>query len=502
MNTKTRSLAARMWLPVIVMVSLIAVVATVSIQRTKNQVAQTTAMQEQQQQKLDLAQDWRELADTLVARTQAVALAGDAPLAAELKAGQQQSLARLEALPAKLAALVQEPDERALLQSLAAPQRELLGAVRAATGAEALGELKSRGQALVAGAQGMVDLQQAKTRGVREYMAGLRFKNSWATVGMMVLICLGLAAATARLAQTVITPVRQLSELAEAIAQGDLSRPVPVNRGDEIGVLQTALARMRDNLADMVQRAREGADNVQNAAAEIASGNADLSQRTETTAAHVQRTTGAVSELGVTVRHTSDSAATASQLAQSAAVVARRGGEMVGTVVRTMDEIQTSSKKIADITGVIDGIAFQTNILALNAAVEAARAGEQGRGFAVVAGEVRLLAQRSADAAKEIKSLIGASVDRVESGTKSVREAGATMDELVASVSKVSDVISEISASSREQTGHLADVAGAMHNLDEMAQSNAALVEEGAAAAESLKDQAVKLNELVSRYRV
>ncbi len=410
MTQKTSSLATQMWLPVIALTVVIALVATFSIARTRSQISETTALQERQQDKLDSAQDWRELSTALVAQTQALALAGDGPLHGELATAQGQTLGRIEALPAKLAALLSEADERALLQELQAPQREFLAAVRAAATAEQLAGLKAPASALVAGAARLVVQQQAKTRELREYMAGLRMENSWTTVAVMVVICLGFAAATARLAKTVITPVRELSVLAQAIGDGDLSQAVPVTRGDELGVLQTALARMRDALADMVQRAREGADSVQNAAAEIASGNADLSQRTETTAAHVQRTTGAISELGESVRHSSDSAATASQLAQTAATVARRGGEVVGTVVRTMDEIQASSKKIADIIGTIDGIAFQTNILALNAAVEAARAGEQGRGFAVVASEVRLLAQRSADAAKEIKGLIGASV--------------------------------------------------------------------------------------------
>jgi methyl-accepting chemotaxis protein len=259
---------------------------------------------------------------------------------------------------------------------------------------------------------------------------------------------------------------------------------------------------MRNNLADMVTQTNEGAESVQTAAAEIASGNLDLSQRTETTAAHVQQTNSAISDLSEAVRHSADSAATAKQLAQQAATVAQRGGEVVGQVVSTMQEINTSSKRISDIIGVIDGIAFQTNILALNAAVEAARAGEQGRGFAVVAGEVRSLASRSAEAAKEIKSLIGASVERVEAGTRLVADAGSTMQELVSNVNRVTDVIGEISASTSEQTQTLGHVAGSMADLDQMAQSNAALVEEGAAAAESLKDQAVKLHELVRRYRV
>ncbi|PTT92876.1 hypothetical protein DBR42_01165 [Pelomonas sp. HMWF004] len=502
MARKSLSLAQQMWLPVLVLILVIAAVATLAIQRTVVQIAETTALQERQQQKLDLAQDWRELSGALVAGTHALVLAPEGEQRTDLAAAQREMLARLEALPGRLAPLAETVDERRLLQALQSPHEALLAAVRAAAQPDGHALLKSRGAALVKAADDLVQLQQAQTRSLREYMAGLRMKNTWSTVGVMVLLCVLFAASTAHLVRRVVHPIGRLSELAEVIGQGDLSRPVEVDRSDELGVLQTALARMRDALADMVSQTRERADSVQSAAAEIAMGNADLSQRTETTAAHVQRTTGAMAELGVSVRHSSDSAATANQLAQTAATVAREGGEAVTAVVHTMDEIQASSRRIADITGVIDGIAFQTNILALNAAVEAARAGEQGRGFAVVAGEVRVLAHRAADAAKEIKSLIGASVERVESGTQQVRDAGATMATLVSSVSKVSDVISEISASSREQSGHLAEVAGAMNDLDQMAQSNAALVEQGAAAAESLKDQAVRLNELVGRYRV
>ena len=253
--------------------------------------------------------------------------------------------------------------------------------------------------------------------------------------------------------------------------------------------------------AAAVQTVREAAQNIQTASSEIASGNLDLSQRTEQTASSLQQTASSMEELTATVRQSADAARQANQLAGSAAEVAQRGGNVVQQVVGTMDDISASSKKIADIIGVIDGIAFQTNILALNAAVEAARAGEQGRGFAVVAGEVRNLAQRSAQAAKEIKELINTSVDKVQGGSELVQQAGATMQEIVQSVQRVSDIIGEISSAATEQSEGIAQVNTAVNQLDQMTQQNAALVEQSAAAATSLRDQADRMAQAVAVFR-
>ncbi|MDP3224016.1 MAG: methyl-accepting chemotaxis protein [Rubrivivax sp.] len=262
--------------------------------------------------------------------------------------------------------------------------------------------------------------------------------------------------------------------------------------------LLTALRKVESSIAQV----RSSAESIGTAATEIASGNADLSQRTEQTAGSLQQTSSSMVQLTSTVRQTADSARTANQLAASASTVAQRGGAVVAQVVSTMDEINSSSKRIADIIGTIDGIAFQTNILALNAAVEAARAGEQGRGFAVVASEVRNLAQRSAEAAREIKTLIGASVERVELGSKLVADAGSTMTEIVASVQRVSDIIGEISAAATEQSSGIGQVNGAVNDLDRMTQQNAALVEQSAAAAESLREQAQRLTGVVGTFRL
>mgnify|MGYP000131336184 CR=1 FL=1 len=284
------------------------------------------------------------------------------------------------------------------------------------------------------------------------------------------------------------------------IADGDLSGATPPAQDPDS--LMGALAAMQTSMRTLVGQVQQSSGGIDVASGEIASGNQDLSARTEQAASNLQETAASMEQLTSTVRQSADAARQANQLAASAAQIAVRGGEVVGQVVTTMDEINHSSKKISDIIGVIDGIAFQTNILALNAAVEAARAGEQGRGFAVVAGEVRNLAQRSAQAAKEIKGLIGASVDKVETGSRLVADAGQTMSEIVGSVQRVSDIIGEITAAAGEQSDGIGQVNVAVTQLDQMTQQNAALVEESAAAAESLKDQARRLAGVVQVFRL
>ncbi|WP_382152787.1 methyl-accepting chemotaxis protein [Hydrogenophaga sp. ANAO-22] len=301
--------------------------------------------------------------------------------------------------------------------------------------------------------------------------------------------------------RNVSQPLAQLTAAVTTVAQGDLSQAFQSSRSDEIGRLVREVESMRQRFLGMMRELRSATDSINTASVEIASGNQDLSARTEQAASNLQETAASMEQLTSTVRQSADAARQANQLAASAAEIAVRGGEVVGQVVTTMDEINHSSKKISDIIGVIDGIAFQTNILALNAAVEAARAGEQGRGFAVVAGEVRNLAQRSAQAAKEIKGLIGASVDKVETGSRLVADAGQTMSEIVGSVQRVSDIIGEITAAAGEQSDGIGQVNVAVTQLDQMTQQNAALVEESAAAAESLKDQAKRLDQVVRVFR-
>jgi len=300
----------------------------------------------------------------------------------------------------------------------------------------------------------------------------------------------------------VARPLQQLTRAVTAVSSGDLTQPFQSERRDEIGHLINEVESLRGQFQRTLGSVRNSVDSISTASAEIASGNQDLSVRTEQTASNLQQAASSMEELTGTVKQSADAARQANQLASSAAEVAARGGAVVSRVVATMDEINASSKKISDIIGVIDGIAFQTNILALNAAVEAARAGEQGRGFAVVAGEVRNLAQRSAEAAKEIKGLIGASVERVESGSRLVADAGKTMTEIVGSVQRVNDIIGEITAAASEQSDGIELVNGSVVQLDTMTQQNAALVEQSAAAAESLKQQAASLSQVVSVFRI
>ncbi len=304
------------------------------------------------------------------------------------------------------------------------------------------------------------------------------------------------------LIRSITRPLNEAVNIAETVAAGDLTANIQVNGSDEISTLLAALKNMHDSLADIVGKVRVGTDAIAHASVEIANGNNDLSSRTEEQASSLEETASSMEELTSTVKQNGENANTASKLAGTASEVAVRGGAAVSQVVQTMADINDSSRKIVDIIGVIDGIAFQTNILALNAAVEAARAGEQGRGFAVVASEVRNLAQRSAAAAKEIKALIGDSVERVEAGTKLVGQAGTTMDEVVDSVKRVTSIIAEIAVASGEQNVGIDQINDAISQMDSVTQQNAALVEEAAAAAEALQQQAASLAQAVSVFKI
>ena len=297
-------------------------------------------------------------------------------------------------------------------------------------------------------------------------------------------------------------PLGQALAIAERVTSGDLTGAIDTRAQDEAGQVLQALGRMQTSLAQVVAAVRENSESVATASAQIAQGNQDLSGRTEQQASALQQTAATMEELGTTVRHNADNATQANQLARGASAIAAQGGVVVGQVVTTMQGINESSRKIGDIISVIDGIAFQTNILALNAAVEAARAGEQGRGFAVVASEVRNLAQRSAEAAKEIKQLINRSVEQVEQGTSLVDQAGRTMGEIVGSIQRVSDIVAEITSASAEQSSGVQQVGQAVSLMDQATQQNAALVEESAAAAESLRGQARQLVEAVAVFKL
>jgi methyl-accepting chemotaxis protein len=302
--------------------------------------------------------------------------------------------------------------------------------------------------------------------------------------------------------QSICQPLNAAQKLAAAIAKGDLTQTVQAHGKDELTALMHALGMMQASLARIVGEVRTTTDQITAASSEIATGNQDLSNRTEQAAGSLQQTASSIEQINGMVRQSSEAAREASDMARTNANVATRGGAVVGQVVSTMEEIRHSSQKIHDIIGTIDGIAFQTNILALNAAVEAARAGEQGRGFAVVAGEVRRLAQSSAEAAQEIKNLIGASVERVEMGSRQVAEAGSTIGEIVSHAQKIASLIEHITTAAQEQRQGIEQVNGAIGSLDQSTQQNAALVEESAAAAQSLQDQARRLDGLVATFRL
>ncbi|MGY4831375.1 methyl-accepting chemotaxis protein [Sphaerotilaceae bacterium SBD11-9] len=372
----------------------------------------------------------------------------------------------------------------------------------AQAGNEEIGTYKASVHGMEATSEQISERALQRAEGASAVIAAMQSRaTTWqlALSAVALVLAVGLSWALTR---SITGPLRQAVKVAETVATGDLSSRIGSTSKDEIGQLLAALGRMNDSLVHIVGQVRNASDSIATGSAQIATGNADLSQRTEEQASNLQQTAASMEQLTVTVKNNAETARQATELASGAAGVAAQGGEVVGQVVATMQDISDSSKKISDIIGVIDGIAFQTNILALNAAVEAARAGEQGRGFAVVAGEVRTLAQRSAQAAKEIKSLIGESVGKVEAGTRLVDDAGRTMGDIVAQVQKVNDLIGEISSASLQQTSGIGQIGDAVQQLDQVTQQNAALVEESAAAAESLKHQAAGLAQTVAVFKL
>ena len=348
----------------------------------------------------------------------------------------------------------------------------------------------------------MIELQN--TLNAEATLSAQQTQSRARTAGiLLVLLAIALGVLIAwRITVSITAPIDRAVVVAERIANGDLTSQVEVRIHDETGRLLDAIAAMQERLRSLVGEIGQTAESILVASSEVASGNLDLSQRTEHTSHSLQSAASALADLTGTVTHSADSARQANQLASTASEAATRGGEVVSQVVSTMDTISASSRKIADIISVIDGIAFQTNILALNAAVEAARAGEQGRGFAVVASEVRSLAGRSANAAREIKALIGASVEQVQQGSTLVNHAGKTIEDLVLSVRRVSDIMGEITAGTQEQSQRIGNVSQSVGELEDMTQQNAALVEEGAAAADSLKEQAGRLTQMVNAFRL
>ncbi|QPF76660.1 HAMP domain-containing protein [Roseateles sp. DAIF2] len=460
-----------------------------------------------------IASDWYRNITNGVNRTSAIAVSADPALAEFFAVTAAESTKQSSELQKKLDELMKTPKERALFEKLSEARKAYLSTRDAVSAAKKAGEADKARQVFdqqfqpaAAAFQDAIKLIVQEQRDQLDAAAKrVDEANGTARLGLVLftLVALALAVGLAIwLTRSITMPLREAAGVADAIANFDLTRSITPRSEDETGRLLRSLQTMQASLLKLIGEVRGATDSISTASAEIAVGNHDLSARTEQTASNLQQAAASMMQLTGTVRQTADSALTANQLASSAAEVAQRGGSVVAQVVSTMEEISTSSRRINDIIGTIDGIAFQTNILALNAAVEAARAGEQGRGFAVVASEVRSLAQRSAEAAKEIKSLIGASTEKVESGTQLVQNAGNTMGDIVSSVQRVSDIIGEISAAAREQSDGINQVNAAVTQLDQMTQQNAALVEEAASAAESLKDQSGRLATAVGVFRL
>ncbi|TAH10879.1 MAG: HAMP domain-containing protein [Curvibacter sp.] len=513
MGLNGMKIATKLWAFIVLVIASICAVAIVGLLRSASILSEGREAQTQAEQLVQISTEWNGLTMTNGARNQAILLAEgtavndafkDPITATSAQIGDLQK--KIEAMPLTDADKAQMKKISGLRQSVIDLRTKARDAKAAGNAAEALEIMNTQYlptmAAYIASQKEMIELQKAQLAKTKEVTESRRNANSMGIlIGLAVIVAM-IFAGTTWLVRSIREPLAQANDLAARIAQGDLSSVISTDRSDEFGTLLVSLRAMNDSLATMVSQVRSSTDNIAIASAEIATGNNDLAQRTEQTSSNLQATASSMDGLTQTVQQSADNARQASALAASASTVAQRGGDVVSQVVSTMEEIDTSSKKIADIISVIDGIAFQTNILALNAAVEAARAGEQGRGFAVVASEVRSLAGRSAEAAKEIKSLINSSVEKVESGTKLVTDAGATMQEIVQSVRRVADVIGEITAAATEQSAGIAGVNQAIGNLDQMTQQNAALVEESAAAAESLREQADRMKQAVAVFRV
>jgi len=460
-----------------------------------------------------LISDWYVLTYSAIARTSMIAKTSDETLPVTFADVISDSVKKGSETMAKVEALLVADREKALFTSIVDLRAKYQAAKEAVSKAKASGNAEETERvfkeqfqpAAKAYETRVLDLLALERKVINEMSQAIDAANARAFTMRMVLfvltMVLGIGFAVL-ISRSIVRPLGEAVKVAETVAAGDLSSRIEVQSRDETGQLMRALKEMNDSLAKVVGEVRTGTDTIATASSQIASGNQDLSSRTEEQASSLEETAASMEELTSTVKQNADNARQANQLAVSASEVAVRGGSVVSQVVDTMGSINASSCKIVDIIGVIDGIAFQTNILALNAAVEAARAGEQGRGFAVVASEVRNLAQRSAAAAKEIKTLIGDSVEKVEEGSKQVAEAGRTMEEIVDSVKRVTDIMGEITAASQEQTSGIEQINQAITQMDQVTQQNAALVEEAAAAAGSLQEQATSLVQAVSVFRL
>jgi methyl-accepting chemotaxis protein len=507
------SIGKRLAIGFAVTLALSIVIAAIGVWRLQQVAGATRHMMETPLAKERMISDWYSKIDSAIRRTTAIARSSDASLGGFFAEESKASTAASSDLQKRIEPLISDADEKELFDRIMAQRKVYIASRDQVAKLKTDGELEQANavfektyrpaaaeyQSLV---QDLLAMQRGKIDAIGKQIDSIS-GNSRSLLTVLAVLALAFGAFCAYvLTKGITTPLSRAVDAARRVAAGDLTGDIRVHGSDETGQLLGALKDMNQSLLNIVGEVRNGTHSITIASSEIAAGNQDLSARTEQQAASLEETASSMEELTSTVKQNADNARQANQLAGAAASVARKGGSVVAEVVGTMESIDASSRKIVDIITVIDGIAFQTNILALNAAVEAARAGEQGRGFAVVASEVRNLAQRSAAAAKEIKGLIGDSVEKVNAGTRLVSDAGNTMEEIVSSVQRVSDIISEITAASAEQSSGIDEVYKAVGQMDQVTQQNAALVEEAAAAAESMQNQASSLAEVVSVFKV
>ena len=493
--------------------TMTAIIAVVGIWRLNEVADSTRAMMSQPLAKERMIVDWYTQIFAAVRRTAAIVKSTDPELGPFFKEDAASTAKTTSDLMKQIEPLIEGGAEQALFSRIVEQRKAYAASRDGAIKAKAAGEADEATRIFE---QRFVPAAKVYQESIRELVAmqrnnmdatALTIKETAdvSTTLMQILAAVAIvlgALFSWLLTVGIVRPIRQAVALAETVANGDLTHQINVTSSDETGALLRALRQMNDSLVGIVTEVRSGTDSIATASREIADGNLDLSARTEQQASSLEETAASMEELTTTVRQNADNAHQANQLSQAASEIAVQGGAVVNQVISTMGSINDSARKIVDIIAVIDGIAFQTNILALNAAVEAARAGEQGRGFAVVASEVRTLAQRSAAAAKEIKRLIGDSVEKVDAGTVLVDQAGTTMEQVVASIRRVTDIMADISRASAEQTGGIEQVNAAIGQMDEVTQQNAALVEEAAAAAGSMQEQAGQLAHVVSVFKL
>ncbi len=513
MKLKDLSLATKLWLAIACVIALLAFTLIAANIKSTKLTSHQDEVASLHVTKVGEVANWVGLIETNVTRVVASAVSSDPAVDALYHDQIPRTVDEISAIQKKIEGMTMSDASRALFSRIGEERKVVLDSLAKVRAAKKAGDDAAAVQEVnavtvpaaskyVKSLREFSALQVTDFDNVKKEFAAQRESSALFARLMVLTLIVILLTGTWFLVKQIRQPLRDAISVAETIASGNLSAKVDVSRGDEFGEMMRAIAHMQDRLVHLVSDVRRGTDAMAGVSEEIAQGNHDLSHRTEQSAASLEETASSMQELTSNVKQSAESARQANQLAASAAQVAQRGGQVVGQVVATMEDINASSRKISDIISVIDGIAFQTNILALNAAVEAARAGEQGRGFAVVASEVRSLAGRSAEAAKEIKTLINTSVEKVEGGTALVAQAGETMNEIVGSVQRVTDIMGGITAAAVEQSEGIAQVNAAINQLDQMTQQNAALVEESAAAASSMKDQAQSLAGLVATFKL